>query len=119
MPGRKKAAGPSRRSRGLRIFTLGAVALIAISGTTVAYGATDSGNGVMVQEEKKYTRAKKIAMWKEILEGNGEQLPDVSTMTTEEIEEGHYAAMMKYATPAEMPMMPACDGWEMLLPSCW
>lgn len=121
MPGRKNArAGRPRRVLRLRVVILGAAAVIAACGVAAATGsAAGSGSTVMVQEEKEYTRAERIAMWKETLERNGEELPDVSGMTTEEIEEGHSAAMLKYATPAEMPVAPACVGWDILLPSCW
>lgn len=111
--------------RGRRWAVAVAVATLTVCGAGWVVSAQEGTTrpGVAVSTATPATRDQMIRNWTRLLAEQSQELPDTSDMSTEEIRTGwerDHLKYLKYAEPAEMPVVHACTGAKPLFdPDCW
>ncbi|MDN0194540.1 hypothetical protein [Streptomyces sp. S.PNR 29] len=102
-------------------FVVAAVSLAACgAGWAISAQADADRPGVAVQTETPATRDEMISDLRALLTEHGQRPPDTSDLATEDIRDRLEQARIRYAEPAEMPVVPACDGIKSVFdPDCW
>lgn len=115
MPWMRKVA---RRPALVAAATLTVVACGA--GWAVSGQGEAAGDGVSVSTATPATRDEMIRQLRSLLSEHGQQVPETSGLSTEEIEARWQRARIEYSEPAEMPVVPACDGFKAVFDTdCW
>ncbi|WP_329547946.1 hypothetical protein OG548_31495 [Streptomyces sp. NBC_01356] len=104
-----------------------AVAVVTLTACGAGWAVSAQGGtsrpGVAVSTATPATRDEMIRNWTRLLAKQSQELPDTSDMSTEEIRAGwerDRLKYLKYAEPAEMPVVHACTGVKSLFdPDCW
>ncbi|MFD7321034.1 hypothetical protein ACFV9D_08055 [Streptomyces sp. NPDC059875] len=99
-----------------------ALALAACGCLGVAVAAEEKDAAVDSHTAQPPTRDEMIRAWSELLVAHGENPPDTSAMSAEEIERGWSRDRIRFADPAADDMgVSACASWKSGLfdPDCW
>jgi hypothetical protein len=116
-------AGNRKGARRLAFVAAGTTVVVACAaGWAVSASEKTDSPEVAVQTEQPATRDELIQKWGRLLTKHGQQLPDTSELSTEEIRSEWRQALIRYADEAEDDMAVAdpCTGLrELYDPSCW
>ncbi|WP_406418924.1 hypothetical protein [Streptomyces sp. NBC_00842] len=100
-----------------------AVAAVALAASAVGFSvaAQDDAPSVDVDVAEQPDRAELIRMWDDLLAEDGEELPNTSTMSTEEIRAAWGREYAEHADASNDDMgVDLCSGWTVLYdPRCW
>ncbi|MCW8382695.1 hypothetical protein [Streptomyces justiciae] len=109
-----------RRRRPVLVAAVVVTVVACGTGWMISARQGTSGTGVSVSTETPAKRDEMIRGLRDLLTEHGQQVPDTSDMSTQEIEERWVRARVKYSEPAEMPVVYACDGIKAVFtPDCW
>ncbi|MEU9287515.1 hypothetical protein AB0D57_23030 [Streptomyces sp. NPDC048275] len=100
-----------------------ATAAVALAASAVGFSvaAQDDAPSVDVHVARQAERAELIRMWDDLLAKDGEELPDTSTMSTEEIRVAWGREYAEHADASNDDMgVDLCSGWTVLYDlRCW
>ncbi|MEU9288413.1 hypothetical protein AB0D57_27880 [Streptomyces sp. NPDC048275] len=116
-------ANSSERGRRWPVAVAAVALTVCGAGWAVSAQGEADRSGVAVQTATPATRDEMIRNWTKLLAAQGKELPDTSDLSIEEIRAGwerDRLKYLKYAEPAEMPVVYACTGVKSVFdPDCW